>query len=113
SIAPYAAKNSLRRRLRGTPTSRSWLEMGKRTKNAVQILDRMIGRDAELRGMVDEESLHAAIARMVYDARTKAGLTQADLARRVGTRQPAIARIEDADYRGHSLGLLSRIARAL
>ena len=87
--------------------------MGKRTKSAVQILDRMIGRDAELREMVDEESLHAAIARMVYDARTKAGLTQEDLARRVGTRQPAIARIEDADYRGHSLGLLSRIARAL
>ena len=51
--------------------------------------------------------------RMVYDARTRAGLTQADLARRVGTRQPAIARIEDADYRGHSLGLLSQIARAL
>jgi ribosome-binding protein aMBF1 (putative translation factor) len=87
--------------------------MGKKTKSAVQIVDRMIGDDSDLREMVDEELLHAAIARMILEARTKAGLTQVELARRVGTRQPAIARIEDADYRGHSLGLLSRIARAL
>lgn len=87
--------------------------MRRKTRNAVQILDHLICDDAELRRMVDEEILHASIARMIYDARTKAGLTQSELARRVGTRQPSIARLEDADYRGHSLGLLNRIARAL
>jgi predicted transcriptional regulator len=35
------------------------------------------------------------------------------LAALVGTSQPVIARLEDADYRGHSLSILQRIARAL
>ena len=53
------------------------------------------------------------VARMLYDARTKAGLTQQQLAKRVGTTQPVIARLEDADYGGHSLTMLHRIANAL
>jgi predicted transcriptional regulator len=40
-------------------------------------------------------------------------LTQAELARLIGSHQPVIARLEDADYRGHSLTLLKRVARAL
>jgi hypothetical protein len=31
----------------------------------------------------------------------------------VGTKQPVIARLEDADYEGHSLTMLQRIATAL
>lgn len=31
----------------------------------------------------------------------------------IGTKQPVIARLEDADYEGHSLSMLQRIARAL
>ena len=50
---------------------------------------------------------------MIYEARTQAGLTQEDLARLVGTKQPVIARLEDADYEGHSLSMLQRIAMAL
>ena len=50
---------------------------------------------------------------MIYDARTQAGLTQEELAKRVGTKQPVIARLEDADYEGHSLNMLQRIAKAL
>ena len=40
-------------------------------------------------------------------------LTQAELARRVGCHQPDIARIEDADYEGHSASTLKAIAEAL
>jgi predicted transcriptional regulator len=40
-------------------------------------------------------------------------LTQTELARLVGTTQSVIARLEDADYQGHSLSMLSRVARAL
>ena len=50
---------------------------------------------------------------LIYQARTEAGLTQADLAKLVGTAQPNIARLEDADYEGHSLSMLQRIAEAL
>lgn len=48
-----------------------------------------------------------------YEARTSSGLTQKQLAELVGTKQPVIARLEDADYEGHSLSLLQKIARAL
>jgi predicted transcriptional regulator len=50
---------------------------------------------------------------MIYAARTKAGLTQQALADLAGTKQPVIARLEDADYDGHSLSMLQRIATAL
>ena len=50
---------------------------------------------------------------IIYEARSSAGLTQAQLAKLVGTRQSVIARLEDADYKGHSLFMLQRIAAAL
>jgi DNA-binding XRE family transcriptional regulator len=43
----------------------------------------------------------------------RAGLTQADLAKRIGTQPSQISRIEDADYNGHSMETLRRIAAAL
>ena len=60
-----------------------------------------------------EEVINAGIARKIYALRTKAGLTQQELAERVGTSKSAICRLEDADYGGHSLSMLKRIAEAL
>ncbi len=85
----------------------------RKTNDALKIIDRMVGDDAELRAMIDEERAGAEIAQLIYDARTRAGLTQKELAERIGTSQPTIARLEDADYDGHSLGMLRRIAAAL
>jgi len=45
--------------------------------------------------------------------RTKAKLTQKELAARVGTTPSVISRLEDDDYEGHSLAMLQRIAVAL
>jgi transcriptional regulator with XRE-family HTH domain len=42
-----------------------------------------------------------------------ARLTQQQLADRIGTKQSVIARLEDAEYEGHSLSRLQKIARAL
>lgn len=53
------------------------------------------------------------IAQQIYDLRTAAGLTQNQLAALVGTTQSAICRLEDADYEGHSMAMLRRIADAL
>ncbi len=87
--------------------------MAKKTKDAMEILDRLTGDDPELREMIAEEKINAQVARLLYDARTHAGLTQKQLAELVGTQQSTIARLEDADYDGHSLTMLRRIAEAL
>ncbi len=42
-----------------------------------------------------------------------ARLTQAQLAKLVGTTASVICRLEDADYQGHSLAMLRRVALAL
>jgi transcriptional regulator with XRE-family HTH domain len=44
--------------------------------------------------------------------RKDADLTQAELARKIGTTQSVIARFEDAEYTRHSLTMLERIAMA-
>jgi transcriptional regulator with XRE-family HTH domain len=45
--------------------------------------------------------------------RIASGLTQVELARKVGCKQPDIARLEDADYEGHTARTLKAIAEAL
>jgi ribosome-binding protein aMBF1 (putative translation factor) len=87
--------------------------MKKKAVDATRTLGRLTGDDPELREMIAEERVNAQVARMIYEARTAAGLTQKQLADILGTRQSAIARLEDADYEGHSLGMLRRIAEAL
>lgn len=57
--------------------------------------------------------INAEIARKIYEFRTKAGLTQQELAERVGTSKSVICRLEGAGYEGHSLSMLKRIAEAL
>jgi predicted transcriptional regulator len=84
-----------------------------KTKDALKIIDRMVGQDKELRDLIAEETINVRVARMIYDARIKAELTQKELAKLVGTTQSVIARLEDADYEGHSLNMLNRIAAAL
>ena len=84
------------------------------SSTAVQFLyDRYIGDDPERVREYEEEVLNAEIARKIYQLRTKAGLSQRELARRVGTTASAICRLEDADYEGHSLFMLKRVASAL
>ena len=85
----------------------------RKTRNALELIARDVGDDPAFWARVEEETFNLQIARMICDARSAAGLTQKELARLVGTTQPVIARLEDADYRGHSLRMLRRIARAL
>jgi transcriptional regulator with XRE-family HTH domain len=73
----------------------------------------MIEGDAEMRELVERATVNALVAKLIYDARKKAHLTQRQLAELVGTRQPVIARLEDANYEGHSLTMLQRIAKAV
>jgi len=52
------------------------------------------------------------LALLVREMREEAGLTQTEVARKVGTTQSVIARLEDAEYTGRSLAMLERIAAA-
>jgi ribosome-binding protein aMBF1 (putative translation factor) len=85
----------------------------KKTSDAVAILDRMAGASPELRRLTEEARINAAVAQLIYAARIKAGFSQAELAGKLGTKQSVISRLEDADYEGHSLSMLQRIAAAL
>jgi DNA-binding XRE family transcriptional regulator len=75
--------------------------------------ERYIGNNPEQVATYEEELANAELARNIYDLRTKAGLTQRQLAKLVGTTASVICRLEDADYEGHSLAMLRRIAAAL
>ena len=55
----------------------------------------------------------ATIARQIHELRVDAGLTQKELARRIGTTSSVVSRLEDDDYEGHSLSMLRRVAAAL
>jgi ribosome-binding protein aMBF1 (putative translation factor) len=69
--------------------------------------------DPDLAAAVEAEAFEADVAQAIYDARTQAGLTQKQLAERINSHQSVVARMEDADYGGHSLSMLKRIAQAL
>lgn len=53
------------------------------------------------------------IALQIAAAREKSGLSQCELAERVGTTQQQISRLESPNYEGHSLSMLRRVAHAL
>lgn len=84
------------------------------TTDAVDILHRRhyAGKPKRL-AQLDVARSDAAIGREIYALRADAGLTQRDLAKLVGTTPSVICRLEDADYDGHSLAMLRRIAVAL
>lgn len=88
-------------------------QKARKTTDAVKILDRMIDNDSHLRQLAGEAVVNAEVAQLIYDVRSKAKLTQKQLAALVGTTQSVIARLEDADYEGHSLSMLQRIAAAV
>jgi len=52
------------------------------------------------------------LALLVREMREDTDLTQAELAKKVGSTQSVIARLEDAEYTGHSLTMLERIPAA-
>lgn len=86
----------------------------KPTTDAVAILDRRYFEGKPKRiAELEEERANAEVARKIHELRESAGMTQAQLAKLVGTTPSVISRLEDADYEGHSLSMLRRIAASL
>ena len=84
-----------------------------KTTDALKIIDNMIGDDSELQQLCQQAAINAHVAQLIYDARIQSGYSQTELAKKIGTTQSVISRLEDADYEGHSLSMLNRIAFAL
>ena len=86
----------------------------KPTTDAVEILHRRYFADKpEMLAALEEAKANDEVARKIYELRTKAGLSQRQLAKLVGTTASVICLLEDADYEGHSLSMLRRIATAV
>jgi len=77
-----------------------------------QIVGRRARKSAMYRKTFERRLQQIDLALLVREMREDAGFTQTELAKRVGTTQSVIARLEDAEYAGHSLAMLERIAAA-
>ncbi len=85
----------------------------KGTTDAVTIFHALFVKTPRRRRLLEEERQRVALGDLIRELREVEHLTQAQLARKVGTTQSAIARIEDANYTGQKLGTIARIAAAL
>jgi len=84
------------------------------TTDAVAILfDRLVKNKPEMEALLAEAEAEMDVAEQIYNLRTQAGFTQQELADKIGTTASTICRLENADYEGHSLSMLRRIAAAL
>ena len=75
-----------------------------------KIVEQRSHKSASYRKTFARTLLQVDLALLVREMRKNAGLTQAELGKKVGTTQSVIARLEDAEYTGHSLMMLERIA---
>lgn len=90
----------------------------KPTTDAVEILHRLyFENDQKMMEMLEAERIKGKIAQRVYNLREEAGLTQKQLAKKVGTTVKVIDDLEMTDYEDHEIGdailMLQRIAKAV
>lgn len=85
----------------------------RQTDNFADVIKAKLASSPELAKLVENERSNSDIAMKVYEIRREAGITQSELADRINSKQSVISRIEDADYDGHTITLLRRIAEAV
>jgi DNA-binding XRE family transcriptional regulator len=74
--------------------------------------DTLLG-DPEAREIYKEEAAKKELWLQLVEARQAAGLTQVELARRLGVSQAQVARIEKSGYDSYTLNTLRRYVQAL
>ena len=87
--------------------------MNNKTKTNFDIYFEEQMKDPEFRRLYEEEEAKFSVSQKIKRLREKLKMTQQHLAKLTKTSQAAIARIECADYEGHSLSKLREIAEAL
>jgi ribosome-binding protein aMBF1 (putative translation factor) len=93
--------------------SKQLQQVRSKTVDAMELLHQDLAADPELAAGVEIERRKYAIAIAIREAREEAGLTQAQLAEKLGMLQPAIARLESTNYGRVSYTTLAKIADAL
>lgn len=90
------------------------MSMNKKTTDALKIMHRRYyTNNPQRQADLEKARMEDSIAQKIFALREKAGLTQPELAELVGTTASVICRLEDAEYEGHSLSMLNRMATAL
>ncbi len=86
----------------------------KQTSDVIKTLHQRYVKNKKRRlNYIEQEKTRVEIAQKIYELRTRAKLSQAELAQRIGTKQSVISRLEDAEYNGHTLKMLEKIALAV
>jgi len=80
-------------------------------KSYQQIKKNLLKNTRVLKAYADLEP-EFALVQMIIEKRLKRGLTQAQLARKIGTKQSAIARLESGTY-NPTFNFLTKVAAAL
>lgn len=70
-------------------------------------------KDPEFRRAYDEADVAVRLAIRIAKLRQQRGLSQKALAKKIGTKQQVISRIESLDQANLTVGTLKKIARAL
>lgn len=68
-------------------------------------------RDPRFRAAYERERERVTLATQIREVRRWKHWTQAQMARKLGTSQSALARLESGSYDGYTVGMLRRIAR--
>lgn len=79
----------------------------------VAMIDDLFGAEPGWADAVARAEVDCDVAQAIVALRARHGLTQQALAARARTTQSVVARLEDAEYTGHSLRMLVRIAVAV
>ena len=82
-----------------------------KTKGAKSWLDGKLS-NPQFRRRFEEEAQKLAIGEQLLHVRLRAGLTQAQVAKKIGTTASAISRYENADYDRYEIRTLQRIVQA-
>ncbi len=80
-------------------------------KSFTQFKKKML-KDKAVRKAYDDLGPEFALITAIIEKRLKKGLTQAELARKIGTKQSAIARLESGSY-NPTVEMLEKVAKAL
>jgi ribosome-binding protein aMBF1 (putative translation factor) len=78
-----------------------------------ELYEKLIGDETAAQEEFEEGLINIEAAQLLYDMRSRAGLSQRALAGKIGTSASAINRLESADYEGHTIAMVRRIATAL
>jgi predicted XRE-type DNA-binding protein len=85
--------------------------MAKRKTLMNEIHEELRG-NRELNALFQREFTRLQLANQIHALREERKLSQAQLARRIGTHQSAVARMEQNTYRGYTVATLAKIAAA-